>query len=58
MPTPQQAERKAVNIVAAARALVTDPNNEKVRREYMHATFNLDWTAAAIVALAEGRAKL
>lgn len=58
MPTPQQAEKKAVNVVAAARALVADPDNLKLRSEYMHTVFNIDWTAAAIVALADGRVKL
>lgn len=52
-PTPEQARRRAERIVERARAVLADPNNMDVRRDYMRAVFNIDWTAAAIVALAD-----
>ncbi|MGA0604929.1 hypothetical protein ACO2Q0_02930 [Phenylobacterium sp. VNQ135] len=58
MPTPEQAARKAVRIVEVARAMLVDPNNMEKRRTYMQATFNIDWTAAAIVSLARSRCGL
>lgn len=51
MPKPDQVERHAARILAAASRMVADPNDLEVRRDYIHATFNLDFTAAAIVLL-------
>lgn len=53
MPKPERIERAANRIVEHARAIVADPDNMDVRRDYVRATFNLDWTAAAIVLLAD-----
>lgn len=50
--TPEQLDRKADHLLDLARAMGADPNNIEVRRAYLRATFNLDWTAAAIVHLA------
>ena len=55
-PTPEQAARRAGRIVEVARAFVADPNDDEKRLAYLKATFNLDWTAAVIVALADRRA--
>ncbi len=52
MPTPAQLERTAERIVAAALAMRADPDNMDRRRDYMRATFNHDFTAAAIAHLA------
>lgn len=52
MPKPEQIERAAERIVERARAMVAEPESMEARRDYMRATFNLDWTAAAIVWLA------
>lgn len=52
-PTPEQAARRADRIVEIARAFVADPNNDEKRLAYLKATFNLDWTAAVIVHLAQ-----
>lgn len=58
MPTPEQTARRAVRIVEVAKAMLADPNNMEKRRTYMQATFNIDWTAAAIVSLASSRCGL
>lgn len=55
MPTPEKIDAYAERLLARARALVDDPEDETKRREYLRATFNLDWTAAAIVHLADFR---
>lgn len=54
MPTPEQAAKRVSRIVEASRAMLADPSNMDVRRDYLRATFNHDWTAASIVALADG----
>lgn len=46
-------ERRTETIVAAARAMIADANNMSARTQYVKATFNHDWTASVIVALAE-----
>lgn len=51
--TPEQANRRADRIVELARAFVADPNDDGRRLAYLKATFNLDQTAEAIVALAD-----
>jgi len=53
-PTPEQAARHAERIVEAARTMLADPDNMEKRRNYMQRVFNIDWAAAAIVALADG----
>lgn len=52
-PTPEQAARRAPRVVEIARAFVADPSNDEKRLAYLNATFNLDWTAAVVVALAD-----
>jgi hypothetical protein len=49
-------EGRTPGIVAAARALVAEPNNMDVRRAYLQATFNLDHTALVIASLADSKA--
>ncbi len=51
--TPEQLQRRADRIVDIARAFVADPDNDERRLAYLKATFNLDNTAAVIVALAD-----
>jgi hypothetical protein len=53
MPTPERLGPYADRLLIAARAFVADPENMAKRTAYMRATFNLDWTAAAIVTLAD-----
>lgn len=53
MPKPEQARLRADRVLEAARALVAEPDNMEKRQAYVRATFNVDWTAAAIVALAD-----
>lgn len=53
MPTPEQAARRVDRLVEIARAFADDPDNSERRFAYVKATFNLDWTAATIVALAD-----
>jgi hypothetical protein len=55
MPTQAQAEKHAAKLLTVARRMVAEPNDFDVRRDYMRACFNHDWTAAAIIAIAEGR---
>ena len=45
--------RRTETIVAAARAMVADANDLSLRGRYVRATFNHDWTAEVIVALAD-----
>ena len=53
VPTkPEHSLRYAYRLVARAYAVTQDPENMEKRRAFAHATFNIDWTAAAIVALA------
>lgn len=53
MPTPQKIGKYAERLVAAARGLDAEPDNMKAREAYMRAAFNLDWTATAVVSLAD-----
>lgn len=52
MPPAIMPQKRIDHVVAAARAVVADPENMDTRRDYMRAVFNIDWTAAVIVALA------
>lgn len=53
MPTPEQARKHGQRLLEAARAVVAEPNDMERRTDYLRAVFNLDWTAAAIVCLAD-----
>jgi hypothetical protein len=44
---------RAVRLVEAARAFAADLNDDEKRLAYLHATFNLDRTAALIVEIAD-----
>lgn len=50
--TPTTLNRAAV-IVERARVMLADPDNMEKRLSYVRAVFNIDWTAAVIVSLAE-----
>jgi len=50
--SPEALARLTARIVAAARAMASDPNDMETRANFVRATFNHDWTAAVIVALA------
>jgi hypothetical protein len=52
-PTPQQAEQFAERLVARAREMLANPNDLRLRHSFQVAVFNLDWCAAAIVALVD-----
>lgn len=53
MPTPERIGAYADRLVERARAMAAEPMNMAAREAYIRAAFNLDWTAAAIVHLAE-----
>lgn len=58
MPRPEHVERHAERLLRAAKAMVAEPENMDVRHDYVRAAFNHDWTAAAIVWLAQRGLKL
>lgn len=50
---PEHIQRHADRLLERARTFADDPNDMDKRVAYMRAAFNHDWTAAAIVALAD-----
>jgi hypothetical protein len=58
MPTQDQAHRAAARLIAASRAVVTEPDSLDRRQDLVRVAFNIDFTAAAIVLLADQRLRL
>ena len=53
MPTDDRIPAYADRLLENARQVVAEPDNLSARRRFAMSSFNIDWTAAAIILLAE-----